>query len=99
MPSYNATMLQNTTGVLDLFSYANHVTGDMFMVMLIVSMYFILILALKRYDFVQGIWAASFVMFFVSIFATAAGLLNIMIPIFFLTVVAFIALKTYTSDA
>jgi len=96
--AYNQTMLQNADNILGLFEYANFVTGDMFVVMIVISMYFILILALKRYDFVQAIWASSFVMFFVSAFLTAAGLLTTFAPLFFLTVVAIISVRTYTAD-
>lgn len=96
---YNETMLQNTNNVLGLFEYANHVTGDLFMNLLVISMYFIMILALKRYDFVQSIWVSSFVMFLTSSFLAMTGLVTVFMPIFFIAIVAFIALRTYTADA
>ena len=95
--TYNLTLLQQKEGVVGLVEYVNYATTDLFSAIMVISLYFILLLALKRFDFVQSVMASSFVMFFVSIFLVYAELLNFVFPLFFISVVAVIALYAYTS--
>ena len=94
--TYNETLLIESTTLLGLVEYVNVSTNDMFVMLMVLSMYLILVLALKRFEFVQAIWAASFVMFFISLFLTFANLLNFMFPLFFISIVGIIAIFYYT---
>jgi len=95
--TYNTTLLQGKEGITGMIQFANYATGDMFIGIVVISIYIILLLALKKFDFVQALISSSFVMFMISIFLTYAGVLNILFPIMFLSITAFASLYLYTA--
>ena len=95
--TYNLTVLKSVSSMSELMGFTNSVTNDTFSGLVVISLYIILIMSLKRYDTVQAIAASSFAMFFVSLFLRMAGLLNFMFPLFFASVVAVIMLYAFTN--
>lgn len=96
--TYNLTVLQGEIGVSGLMQFTNSVTSDLFSSIMVVSLFFILLLSLKKYDFIQAFMASSFVMFLLSLFLVSANLLNFMFPLAFLTFTALAAIYTYTNN-
>lgn len=94
--TYNLTMLQSESGVTGLIEFTNYATGEIFSSIMVVSLFFILLLALKKFDFVQSLMASSFVMFLISLFLVYADLLNFMFPLAFLSMTAMTAVYAYT---
>lgn len=96
--TYNLTLLQAESGIHGLMEFTNYATGELFSSIMVVSLFFILLLSLKRFDFVQAIMASSFVMFLLSLFLVSADLLNFMFPLAFLTFTAMSAIYAYTNN-
>ena len=90
-------MLTNSADMVGLFEYSNHVTGEIFTALMVLSFWIILIFALKRFEMSKALLSSSFVMFFVSLLLTYAGLLNFLFPIAFLSVCGIVALVLYTN--
>jgi|26BtaG_2_1085354.scaffolds.fasta_scaffold01132_3 membrane-associated HD superfamily phosphohydrolase len=98
---YNITTLQNANTVSDIFIFANSVSagqagdGGILFGLIIIAIYFILIMRLKKYDFDEAILAVSFACFVLSIFLVQAKLLNFIFILIFLTVTAGFAFYMY----
>lgn len=95
--TYNLTILKEATNIVGLVEFANYATSNIFSGIVVFSLYIILILALKRYDFIQAFISSSFVMFFVSVLLTYAGLMSIFFPLLFISLTAMGALYLYTA--
>jgi len=95
--TYNLTLLKGYSGITGLINFVNYTTNDLFSAIVVISLYIILLMVLKRFDFIQSLIASSWVMFLISLLLTYAGLLNMIFPLFFLSVAAFAALYLYTA--
>lgn len=93
--SYNLTTLTNGTTMLDIATYANNSTDGVLFGFFIMALFIIMILSLKRYDFVHSLFSSSFVCFIIAAIGTYGNLLNIIYPLLFLTITALSAFYIY----
>jgi len=86
---YNLTQLQQSDTVYKLWVYANMSTGEILMGMLMIAVFFIMLMILKRWDFTDALMTSSFICFILSAILAYAKLLNFLFVIGFLAVLAF----------
>jgi len=94
---YNLTELQEATTVSGIFTYANTNTSGMLMGFLMVSIFFIMLMILKRYSFEDAMLASSFSCFILSLILSYGGMLNFIYPLSFLLIAAFTGFYIYVS--
>lgn len=92
---YNITLLQESYTMFKLVSYVNDITDGAMGTMLIISIFFISLLMLKRYPLENALAASGWICFFLGIFLTSAGLLNYLVTLGFLVISAFSTLYAY----
>jgi len=95
MTAYNISLLEEAETVLDIVNYANVSSNQVLFGLFMVGIFFVMILALKKWDFEDTLLSASFVCFVLSLLATFADLLNIIFPLMFLALAAFTAFYSY----
>jgi len=88
MAIYNISALQTSKGIADVMSFANSVTSGLFVGLGVTAFFFIMLLVLKRFEFMTALLAASWGTFIISIFFVFAGLLSFYWSLAFLIVVA-----------
>jgi hypothetical protein len=87
--------LQNATGISDFFRFANSVTtvgggAGIFTGMMLLAIFFIMVLGLKRYGLDNGLLTASWTCFLLSLLLRSADLISIMFVLGFLAITAII---------
>jgi len=87
--AYNLTGLKNATTMYDLVVYANVVTDNILIVLFLWSLWFIMLMRLKAYDFANSILVSSFITFTLGLLMSYVGLVNIIHPLIFLVIAAF----------
>ena len=92
---YNLTQLYNATTITDLVIYANYVTNDIFFILFVLAVFIVMVVALKRYSFVAGLWVASFICFIITILGAYAHLIPYTFSFLFLAATAFIGLYVF----
>jgi hypothetical protein len=95
MSLYNLTQLQQATTMGKLVIYANNASDGYLILFFIIAMFFIMFMALKRYDFGDAILVSSFISFILSLVASFGGFLNMLYPLGFLIVTAIIGLIVF----
>jgi hypothetical protein len=96
--SYNITLLSEVATIRELFVVTNTYSGDLFTVLMMFAIFFIMLMALKRFGFQYAMFSASFASFVLSLLLMYAELLNIIWVLGFLALTAFTALYIYTAD-
>lgn len=86
--TYNLTGLTNATSVVHLVTFANDTTNHMLGVFLLLAVFFIAIMQLKRYDFTDAILASSWVSFIIAALMVYAKWIPIIWAIVFLVLAA-----------
>lgn len=86
--TYNMTQLQMADTFYGIAKYANDSTNGVLFGLMIIAIFFVLIMLLKRYDFDDAFLVSSFISFILSIFLVYAKLLNFMVPLVFLILTA-----------
>jgi len=95
MVSYNITALSNVDSVGTLFQYANNSAGGVLFGIIIMAVFFIMLLVMKRWEFDKALLSSSFACFILAMLLSFAGLLNFMFVLIFLVIMAFTALYVY----
>lgn len=95
--SYNLTQLQNANNTLDIVTYANESTGGVFLGIMVIGIFFITLFVLKKWEFDEALFPASFICFVISAILTYTDLLNFIFPLLFLTISAFTGLYLFTA--
>lgn len=95
--TYNLTDLQNSQGVYDVIVYANDSTTGILGMLLMIAIFIVMLMALKRYQFPRALLASSFVCFILSSILVYIKWLNFMFPLGFLACTAFTALYLFTN--
>ena len=98
MAIYNITSLQSATTITEIFTFANDVTDQLWFGFLIVTIFFVLLIALKRYPFENAMLSSAFATFLLSSILTYAGYLNFLFPLFFLIVMALTGFYMYMTS-
>jgi len=94
--TYNITALQEADTVFGLLEYANNSTEGMLMGGFMLAIFFVMLMVLKKWDFIDSLAASGFVCFILSSILVYGKLLNMVFPIMFLGITAFTALYMYT---
>jgi len=96
MPApYNLTNLTSATKPQELISFANQVTGQVFMTAVVVAVFIILLVKLLNYRVDVSLALSGFVAFVFGALFAFAGWVSILIPLFFLVLTAFAAFYSY----
>lgn len=95
MAIYNITGLQSATTITEIFTFANDVTDQIWFGFLMIAIFLIILIGLKRYPFENALLSASFVSFLLSAILTYAGYLNFIFLLFFLICTALTGFYMY----
>lgn len=90
--AYNMTQLAQSETVYDLLVYANTATGDILLVLLVMAVFFVMLMVLKKWEFEKGLLVSSFVCFMISIMLVYGHLIQLVWALVFLVIAAFTAL-------
>jgi len=93
--TYNLSLLTNSSSISGIVSTANSYTGGLLVGLLVLSVFFIMLLALKKWEFDDALLSSSFVSFIISAILVAAGMLNLLWTLGFLALTAFTAFYMY----
>jgi len=88
MALYNITSLTESLNFGELALWANAASDGVLFGFFTIAIFFVVVLALKRYDFADGLLVGAFVSFVISGILTYGGFLNIIFPLCFLIIVA-----------
>ena len=95
--SYNMTALGEIDSLSSLFAYTDTASGGALFVMLSIAMFFIWLLALKGYEFIKAVIAASFITFIFTVITTYAGFTSVIMPLAYLTILALASVYAWAS--
>lgn len=95
---YNLTGLETATTVSSLVTFANDITDTYWVGFLMIAIFFVLLVSLKRYDFENAILSSGFVCFILSSILTYAGYLNFIFPLLFLITMALAGFWNYMAN-
>lgn len=87
--TYNLTQLQESATVAGLVTTANDYTGGLLLGLLILAIFFIMIMALKKWSFEDALLSSSFTCFVLSGILASVELLNPFWAYAFLALLAF----------
>ena len=90
--TYNVTQLQNADTLFKLVVYANDSTTGFIVIALLLSVFFVLLMALKRYEFSKALLVSSVISFVFSLLLNYAGLISSVWSLVFLIIAAFTAM-------
>jgi hypothetical protein len=96
MTNYNLTNLTNAQNVGDLVTFANSSTEGFFIGLVMVAIFFILLMALKKWEFTNALLASSWVSFLLAAILAYGGYVNVLLPLGFLILAATTALYLWT---
>jgi hypothetical protein len=74
--SYNLTQLAESDTIFKLVVYTNDSTGGLMVGLFLLSIFFIMLMAFKRYEFIKALMASSLISFVISLFFVFAKLIN-----------------------
>lgn len=97
MMGYNITCIKAARGIGELALCANNSTGGILFGFGLLAFTIILLFAMKRYEFDNGMLAVSWLMFLISGILAYGGFLPILFPLGFLVVAAFTSLYIFTA--
>jgi len=83
---YNLTLLQESWTVQELFVTANTYSANILVGLIMIAIFFIILMALKNYDFDEALFSSGLVCFILSILLRVSGDLNIMFVVLFLII-------------
>ena len=96
--AYNMTQLASSDTIFKLVGYANDSTTGMVVIVLMLSVFFIMLMSMKRYDFPKAIMASSAISFVISLLLVYAELLNPLWALGFLILTAISLLISTTFE-
>ena len=73
---YNLSVLTDTNTIVGLAQGANTISAGILGVVILLSVFFVLFMAMKQYDFMRAIVASSFITTLVAIFLRLLGLIT-----------------------
>lgn len=95
---YNLTGLENADTISELAIFANTTTEGKLFGFFMMALFIIIIFLLKRFPFIEGVLASSFVCFILSAILVYGEYLSLMFALIFLVILALSALYYYTSQ-
>lgn len=97
--TYNMTELQGVTTVYELVVYANNAADSILMTLFLVAVFFIMLMALKRWEFDNALLGSSFICFIIGIILNYSQLIALVWPLVFLVMSAFTAFYMFVLKA
>lgn len=97
-PVYNMTQLAKVKSLSSLMTYANSATNNILFGLFIVAIFFVMLLILKKWEFVKSFTSSSFACFVLSAVLFYGGYLHFMFALLFLIFTAFGGLFLYASS-
>ena len=85
----NFTGLDNATNVVGLIDYVNLNSSGMFITLILVALFFILFMNLRKYGTLDALIGAAFPSFIISILFKSLGFINFAFVIMFFVITAF----------
>lgn len=85
---YNITGLQESETVIDIFVFANNSVNGILMLLFMFSIFFVMLIVLKKWDFRDSLVVTSLICFVLSSFLVYANLLNFLVCALFLIMTA-----------
>jgi hypothetical protein len=92
MMVYNITQLQAADTIFKVVIYANDSTSGFVAISLLLAVFFITLMALKRYEFSKALLTSSIISFVISLLLNYAHLIHPVWSLIFLIVAAFTAM-------
>jgi hypothetical protein len=89
--TYNITQLQDSSTISGLFVTANDYTGGILLSLFVLAVFFIMLMALQRWEFDDALLSSNFVCFLISAILVSVELLNLLWALGFLVLMAFTA--------
>jgi len=80
---YNQTALEQSTTIFDLMTYSDTATGGVFFIIFLVSIFFIIIMSLRRYGFENALLVSSFFTFILSAVMASVGVVSVYMALIF----------------
>lgn len=82
----------------DIVVFANNTTGQVLMGLFMLSIFFVMLMFLKRYEMKSALLVSSYACFILSAMLGFAGLLNFLFVLGFLIITAFMTLYAFTTS-
>lgn len=98
MTNYNLTNLTTATDLSGVIAFANNSTEGYLVGLMLVAIFFIMLMSLKRWEFTNALLASSWVCTLLGFVLAYGEFVNPLIPLGFLAVAAFTALYIYTAQ-
>jgi len=95
---YNLTGLYNADTISDIVVYSNNSTSGTLFGFFIIAIFIVMMFVLKKYDTVKALATSSFSCLLLSSILAYGGYLNIIFPLAFLAMTAFIGMYIYIVD-
>lgn len=95
MALYNLTQLQASETFADLLVYANVSSNEVLINFMMVAVFLIVLMVLRRYDFIDVLLADSFGCMIISGFLAYGGFINIIVPLAFLMILVLSGFYVY----
>jgi len=93
--TYNLTELANADSIYKLVVFSNNASSTLLISLLVLALFFVLLMALKKYDFSAALLVSSFVSFIISAFFVYAELISLIWALGFLIIAAFSAMFVF----
>jgi len=93
--AYNLTNLSSATTVQDIIVFANDITNGTIVGMLMISIFFVLMMAMRKQGTMKGLLVSSFICFTLSLILRFADLLSLWYAIVFLGILVFVAFEEF----
>lgn len=95
---YNLTNLTGATGAGDVFVFADDVTGGILVLIIMLTVFFIVLLATLKFGFVKSIPAACFSTFVFTALMSYAGFISVYWAVIWLFGLIFSALLLFATE-
>jgi hypothetical protein len=95
----NLTNLTNADGMYAVASFANQVSGQLLFSGFLIIIFLIILLALKKYGFENGLLVASWTTFILSLMLWSIELVNAFYPVLLLLIAAGTAFYVYKNPS
>lgn len=92
---YNLTNLTGAGTIYDIVVFANDSTGQFLMGLFMISIFFVMLIVLKRYEMQSALMVSSYACFILGAMLAFAGLLNFLFVLGFLIISAFMTLYSF----
>ena len=74
--SYNFSALENGTNILELFTTVNTASNELFMILILISLWVIMFIAFKGYDSITALQSSFFIVSIIAVLSNIVGLLS-----------------------